>query len=102
MQTVLLFSMENHRQTRYFSQTCDPEWNTTMVYENVPPEELSTRYLEVTAWNYSIYDPKHCLGGMLLDLAGNNVSMKGDYCILLCYMCLIHVTKGRILLTLRQ
>lgn len=65
--------MENHRQTRYFSQTCDPEWNTTMVYENVPPEELSTRYLEVTAWNYSICDPKHCLGGVLLDLAGNTV-----------------------------
>lgn len=66
-------TMENHRQTHYFSQTCDPEWNTTMVYENVPSEELSTRYLEVTAWNYSIYDPKHCLGGVLLDLADPSV-----------------------------
>jgi hypothetical protein len=73
-----------------------------MVYENVPPEELSTRYLEVTAWNYSIYDPNHCLGGVLLDLAGNIVSMKGDYCVPLHNMHLILLTEGRVLLILGQ
>jgi hypothetical protein len=65
--------MGNQRQTRYFSKTCDPEWNTTMVYENVSPEELSTRYLEVTAWNYDVYNRNHSLGGVLLNLAGKNV-----------------------------
>ena len=65
--------MENQRRTRYFSKTCDPEWNTTMVYENVSPEELSTRYLEVTAWNYEGYNRNHTLGGVLLNLAGKKV-----------------------------
>lgn len=65
--------MENQRRTRYFSKTCDPEWNTTMVYENVSPEELSTRYLEVTAWNYEGYNRNHALGGVLLNLAGKKV-----------------------------
>jgi hypothetical protein len=41
-----------------------------MVYENVTPEELSTRYLEVTAWNYDIYRANRSLGGVLLDLSG--------------------------------
>jgi hypothetical protein len=72
--------MENQRRTRYFSQTCAPEWNTTMVYENVPPEELHTHYLEVTAWNYDIYRPNHSLGGVLLDLAGRNVFMTVNSC----------------------
>ncbi|PSN31439.1 Protein piccolo [Blattella germanica] len=61
------------RKTRYFSRTCDPEWNSTMVYENVSPEELNTRYLEVTAWNYDIYHPNHFLGGVILDLSDPNV-----------------------------
>ncbi|GFG38949.1 hypothetical protein Cfor_12554 [Coptotermes formosanus] len=65
--------MGNQRQTRYFSKTCDPEWNTTMVYENVSPEELSTRYLEVTAWNYDVYNRNHSLGGVLLNLADPSV-----------------------------
>jgi hypothetical protein len=44
-----------------------------MVYENVSPEELSTRYLEVTAWNYEGYNRNHTLGGVLLNLAGKKV-----------------------------
>ena len=44
-----------------------------MVYENVSPEELSTRYLEVTAWNYEGYNRNHALGGVLLNLAGKKV-----------------------------
>ncbi|KAJ9595016.1 hypothetical protein L9F63_013682, partial [Diploptera punctata] len=66
-------NMENQRKTRYFSRTCEPEWSTTMVYENVSPEELNTRYLEVTAWNYDIYHPNHFLGGVILDLSDPTV-----------------------------
>ena len=44
-----------------------------MVYENVSPEELSTRYLEITAWNYEGYNRNHALGGVLLNLAGKKM-----------------------------
>lgn len=64
------FSVANQRRTRYFSHNNEPEWNQTMVYENIPPEELAEHYLEVTVWNYEIYRPNLFLGGVLLELAG--------------------------------
>ena len=66
----MLFSLENQRRTKALSRTQEPEWNQTMVYEGVPPEELPTRYLEVTTWNYDVSKPSPAMGGVVLDLSG--------------------------------
>ncbi|KAE8750463.1 hypothetical protein FOCC_FOCC002757 [Frankliniella occidentalis] len=66
-------NLENQRRTKACSRTQEPEWNQTMVYEGVPPEELPTRYLEVTTWNYDVSKPNPAMGGVLLDLSDTSV-----------------------------
>ncbi|KAJ1530969.1 hypothetical protein ONE63_005805 [Megalurothrips usitatus] len=66
-------NLENQRRTKACSRTQEPEWNQTMVYEGVPPEELPTRYLEVTTWNYDVSKPNPAMGGVLLDLSDSSV-----------------------------
>ncbi|XP_022251150.1 uncharacterized protein LOC106467297 [Limulus polyphemus] len=66
-------SMENLRRTRYFSRCSSPEWKQTMVYPDVPPEDLPNRFFEISVWNYDIYRPNEFLGEIVLDLSDETI-----------------------------
>ncbi|XP_076333083.1 uncharacterized protein LOC143237566 isoform X2 [Tachypleus tridentatus] len=65
--------MENQRRTRYFSRCSSPEWKQTLVYPNIPPEDLPNKFLEISVWNYDIYRPNEFLGEIILDLSDETV-----------------------------
>nr|CAD7569662.1 unnamed protein product [Timema californicum] len=64
---------EQQRRTQVLTRTCDPEWNETLVYENVSQDQLISRFLELTVWNYAESTTIKFLGGILIDLTDPNV-----------------------------
>jgi regulating synaptic membrane exocytosis protein 2 len=50
-----------------------PSWNQTFVYTGIIPEDLRSRVLEVTVWDYDRFGSNEFLGEIGLDL-GNIAS----------------------------
>nr|CAD7394694.1 unnamed protein product [Timema cristinae] len=65
---------EQQRRTQVLTRTCDPEWNETLVYENVSQDQLISRFLELTVWNYAESTTIKFLGGILIDLTAEEHS----------------------------
>lgn len=65
--------VENQRRTRYFSRCSNPEWKQTMVYPQVPQDQLKKKHLEISVWNYDINRPPEFLGEVILDLKDTSV-----------------------------
>uniref|UniRef100_A0A1I8HK32 C2 domain-containing protein n=1 Tax=Macrostomum lignano TaxID=282301 RepID=A0A1I8HK32_9PLAT len=40
------------RQTKYMSNTLEPDWQQTVVFMDVPKKELRRRWLDVSVWDY--------------------------------------------------
>ncbi|XP_054717232.1 uncharacterized protein LOC129226627 [Uloborus diversus] len=65
--------VENQRRTRYFSRCSNPEWKQTMVYPDVPQDQLKKKHLEISVWNYDVNRPPEFLGEVILDLKDTSV-----------------------------
>uniref|UniRef100_A0A8C4QRP0 Protein piccolo n=1 Tax=Eptatretus burgeri TaxID=7764 RepID=A0A8C4QRP0_EPTBU len=56
-------SSENKRKTKHAQKSANPEWNQTVIYKNLPPEELRKKILEFTVWDYDRTSSNEFLGG---------------------------------------
>ncbi|VDO92915.1 unnamed protein product [Soboliphyme baturini] len=62
--------VENKRRTRFISNTCNPEWNQTVVYKDVSENDLALKYLEFTVWDFDRIRENTFLGKVVLILTG--------------------------------
>uniref|UniRef100_UPI003590293B protein piccolo n=1 Tax=Myxine glutinosa TaxID=7769 RepID=UPI003590293B len=62
-------SSENKRKTKHAQKSANPEWNQTVIYKNLPPEELRKKILEFTVWDYDRTSSNEFLGEVRIDLA---------------------------------
>jgi hypothetical protein len=53
-------------------RTLEPEWNRTLVFLNIPRDELPEKGVEFTVWDHDRFMPNQCLGEVVLDLAGKS------------------------------
>ncbi|CAD5219158.1 unnamed protein product [Bursaphelenchus okinawaensis] len=60
----------NKRRTKYVSNTCDPEWHQPVDYL-VDYNDLFSKYLELTVWDYDKYNDNICLGHIMIPLRHN-------------------------------
>ncbi|KAI0980416.1 hypothetical protein GJ496_003096 [Pomphorhynchus laevis] len=61
---------ENKRKTAYMMKTLNPEWNETLVFQNIHSEELKYKSLDITVWDYDKLSSNDFLGNVLIDLSG--------------------------------
>lgn len=62
------------QKTNVARKTCNPNWNQTLTYRDVSPEELADRSLELTVWDHDRLGSNEFLGGVRLSLgSGNNL-----------------------------
>lgn len=57
--------------------TNQPSWNQTFVYAGIRPQDLRSRVLEVTVWDYDRFGSNEFLGEVIIDL-GNIASIQFD------------------------
>lgn len=56
------------QKTNVARKTCNPNWNQTLTYRDVSPEELAERSLELTVWDHDRLGSNEFLGGVRLSL----------------------------------
>lgn len=56
------------QKTNVARKTCNPNWNQTLTYRDVSPEELAERSLELTVWDHDRLGSNEFLGGIRLSL----------------------------------
>lgn len=61
-------SEKSKRRTKTLANTSEPCWNQTFVYSGLRRQDLKTRVLEVTVWDYVRYGANDFLGEVLLEL----------------------------------
>lgn len=64
--------VENKRRTKYIVETVDPDWQQTVVYKDIWPEQLAHYHLEFTVWDYDKFGQNLFLGQVVLPLAGES------------------------------
>ncbi|CAH1265356.1 PCLO [Branchiostoma lanceolatum] len=60
---------ENKRRTKYIPKTLNPEWNQTVIYKGITKEQLKSKTVEFTVWDYDRFTPNDFLGEVLIDLS---------------------------------
>uniref|UniRef100_X1Z4G7 C2 domain-containing protein n=1 Tax=Capitella teleta TaxID=283909 RepID=X1Z4G7_CAPTE len=66
-----IYSADNKRRTKSIPRTLDPEWHQTLVFMKISRDELHSKTMEVTVWDYDRFKPNDFLGEVLLDLSDN-------------------------------
>lgn len=61
---------DNKRRTKSIARTLDPEWHQTLVFMKISRDELHSKTMEVTVWDYDRFKPNDFLGEVLIDLSG--------------------------------
>ncbi|XP_029343699.1 uncharacterized protein LOC100160321 isoform X2 [Acyrthosiphon pisum] len=56
------------QKTNVARKTCNPNWNQTLTYRDVSPDELAERSLELTVWDHDRLGSNEFLGGVRLSL----------------------------------
>ncbi|XP_022106431.1 uncharacterized protein LOC110987729 isoform X2 [Acanthaster planci] len=64
---------ENKRKTRYVPKTLTPEWNQTVLYRAIKPQELATRILEISVWDFDRFTFNDFMGQILIDLSDQHI-----------------------------
>ncbi|XP_038053965.1 uncharacterized protein LOC119726383 [Patiria miniata] len=64
---------DNKRKTRYVPKTLTPEWNQTVLYRAVRPQELATRILEISVWDFDRFTFNDFMGQILIDLSDQHI-----------------------------
>jgi len=52
--------------------TCEPEWHQTLVFMNLTRQQLASRTLELTVWDYDRFKAHDFLGEVALNMSGKN------------------------------
>lgn len=61
------------QKTNVARKTCNPNWNQTITYRDVSPEELADKSLELTVWDHDRLGSNEFLGGVRLSLGSGNL-----------------------------
>ncbi|XP_033646598.1 uncharacterized protein LOC117305823 isoform X2 [Asterias rubens] len=64
---------DNKRKTRYVPKTLTPEWNQTVLYRAVRPQELATKILEISVWDFDRFTFNDFMGQILIDLSDSQI-----------------------------
>ncbi|XP_021379832.1 uncharacterized protein LOC110467183 isoform X2 [Mizuhopecten yessoensis] len=56
------------QKTPVIKRDCNPQWNYTFIFDDVSPEELKERALELTIWDHDKISSNDFLGGVRLNL----------------------------------
>lgn len=56
------------QKTPVIKRECSPKWNYTFIFDDVSPEELKERALELTIWDHDKISSNDFLGGVRLNL----------------------------------
>lgn len=59
---------DNKRRTKSINKTLNPEWNSILTYTNLHRDELKTKTLEFTVWDYDRFKSNDFLGLLTIDL----------------------------------
>lgn len=62
-------SEKSKQRTSTVVGTNDPRWNHTIAYNGIRRTELRKRALEITVWDYDMYEAIDFLGEAVLELA---------------------------------
>lgn len=65
------YSAENKRRTKHIPRSLNPEWHQTIMFQDVPRDEIRRRVLEFTVWDYDRFKANDFLGEVVIDLSGN-------------------------------
>ena len=63
------YSKKSQKRTKTVVNSNHPSWNQTFYYSGIRPEDLVTRILEVTVWDYDRFGSNEFLGEVNLDLS---------------------------------
>ena len=67
---ICICSNENKRRTKFIPRSLDPEWHQTLVFMNIPKNELVKRILEITVWDFDRFKANDFMGCVIIDLKG--------------------------------
>ena len=78
MKWVLLANSSHHdyrnredlQETKTIMKTLDPEWNQTLIFLNLPRDELIRQKLKLTLWDYDRFKSDDFMGELALHLSG--------------------------------
>ena len=57
-------------------KTLDPEWNQTLIFLNLPRDELIRQKLKLTLWDYDRYKSDDFMGELIMHLSGTFLSKR--------------------------
>jgi len=60
--------VENKRRTKFMTETVDPDWQQTVVYKEVLPDQIQRDCIEFTVWDYDKFGQNLFLGQVTLSL----------------------------------
>ena len=55
------------QKTPVVKKNCNPQWNHTFIFENIPRDDLGNRSLELTIWDHDRFTSNQFLGGLRLN-----------------------------------
>lgn len=64
-EVTVCFSERSKRRTKSLLNTNHPQWNQSFVYQPVRRQDLKSRVLEVTVWDYDRFGANEFLGEMM-------------------------------------
>ncbi|CAN8018841.1 unnamed protein product [Ixodes persulcatus] len=66
-------TLETQRRSRCVPRCSSPVWKQTMVYPEVPPDELKRSFLQVSVWNSHLAGCDEFLGEVVIHLSDSGV-----------------------------
>lgn len=58
--------------------SCHPQWNQSFIYAGFRPQELRSRVLEVTVWDYDRFGSNEFLGEINIDVGSSSAAGSED------------------------
>ena len=66
---IFLNSEASKKRTKTVVNTNNPTWNQTFMYPRIHLEDLRSKVIEVTVWDYDRFGSNEFLGEVLIELA---------------------------------